>query len=441
MKLIILFSVFFIITFQCFSKPKIYDTPKTVLIDRIILPKKSNTYMEVRHIVLKGSNVEIGNEIGKIAQSWLQIIPSSYSAPIFAKARNMYMLDNYPVMLDRMIGIGRAYNVLYSRTLLDLSTLSFDLSPFGCTAVYFPSIITKNRDSQIVRNFDSYVSTINELTGISPTAGARNIFSRNFIMELYPEAGYSSIVFGSSDLLNGVFDGLNSTGLTVCCMPQNDSLININIPLSRKETTGLYMLQLARLILDTCSNVNEAKVKILNAKISDIYSGIHMLVADKTGKSFIFEFSPKENKVHFFDNQSKAQILTNLPLSVYPTENSFPSTINAEVDNPFYRYKTVKKALKSKKGKFTQEQIWDLLNKVYIDTDNVSNDLKRIIPKRTLWKVLINQNTLSCKIIYYLNDGDEDKETGKKIINFSKPFTFNLGVLEKPDKDISPQNI
>lgn len=426
-------------TSPCFSNSKTETTaPKTILANRIILSKG---YMEVRHIILQGSNGDIGEAIGKIAQEWLKIVPLDYSEPIYAVARKMYMLDNYPLLLDRMIGVGRAYNVSYAHSLLDLSTLPYDIGPYGCSAVCFPPGEVKSRHPQVVRNFDSFIAPIHDVTGTPPAADARNLFSRNFVMELYPEVGYSSIVFGAMDLLNGVFDGLNSTGLTVCCMEANETLVNYNIPLGGGKTTGLYMFQLARLILDTCSNVDEAKVKILNAKISKNFSGLHMLIADTTGKSFIFELSQGGDEIHFIDNGGKPQILTNFPVVQYNDTDKFPSIVKKKMDNPFHRYDVLDKVIKSKKGQFSQKEIWKLMNRVYVRTGKIPPGLKQAVPQRTLWKILIDQKALSCKIVYYVNDGKKNKKTGKRNIKFSKPFTFNLGLLKEAPQNTSASNI
>ena len=40
--------------------------------------------MEVRHIVIKGSNQEIGKALGGIAQKWLNVKLSKYAGPLYA---------------------------------------------------------------------------------------------------------------------------------------------------------------------------------------------------------------------------------------------------------------------------------------------------------------------------------------------------------------------
>ena len=422
MKRLFFCFIFLSITFQCLSK--------TILLDKVILPKKPDTYMEVKHIILKGSNIEIGQALGEIAQSWLNIYPSSYAEPIYAMARNAYMLNNYPILYYRMKGIARAYNTTYRNTQLDFSSLAYDIGPFACSLVYYPSPTTKNGHSLIARNSDSCLSSVNELIGNQAYTINTNLFSHNYVLEMYPSVGYSSIVFGSLDLVNGIFDGLNSAGLYIGCLNDDEAPISDG-PISGDRRTGLYILQLARLLLDTCDTVQEAKIKILNTKISNIYRGIHILIADRMGNSFVFEISQNDN-VHFTDNNNKPQIVTQFPVFRYPDKSAFPDlTSSNEKNHSFTSYIKLHNFVQSAKEKFTEKMIWDAMNQAYINSNIMSGTTHRQFPVRTIWKIFVDQNDLTCKIIYYLNDGKLDEETGEQTLNFSKPFKFNLGLTKE----------
>ena len=431
MKRFFLCFILLLTASQCFSK--------TILLNKVILPKKPDTYMEVRHIILKGSNIEIGEALGKIAQSWLNIYPASYTAPIYSMARNAYMLNNYPILYYRMKGIAKAYNSTYRDGQLDFSALPYDLGPFACSLVYYPSSTTKKGHSLIARTSDSCLASINELIGNQAYAADANLFSHNYILELYPTAGYSSIVFGSMDLVNGLFDGLNSTGLYVGCL-NDDEAPTSNGPIGGDRRTGLYILQLARLLLDTCDTVQEAKIKILNTKISSIYRGIHMFAADRSGKSFIFEISPN-NSIHFTDSDGQPQIMTQFPVFRYPRVSAFPElTSDSEKTNSFKRYIKLHNFVQSTKEKFTEKMAWDAMNQVYVNSSIMSGITHLRFPVRTIWKVFVDQDDLSCKIIYYLNDVELDKKTGGGTLNFSKPFKFKLGLTKEKLKKISAAN-
>jgi len=67
--------------------------------------KDSNNYTEVRHIILKGTNEQIGKALD------YSVIPSRYADPIYAKARLIYMQKSYSAFYERMKGAAEAYNV------------------------------------------------------------------------------------------------------------------------------------------------------------------------------------------------------------------------------------------------------------------------------------------------------------------------------------------
>ena len=377
--------------------------------------------MEVRHIVLKGTNFEIGEALGQIAQTWLNIYPSRYEKSLFVTARNAYMQNNYPILFQRMKGVAKAYNQSYNHTLLDFSALPYDVGSFACSIMYFPITTVKNDHPLIVRNGDSLLSYRGGGGANQPSGIDTQFFSRNYVMEMYPNVGYSSMVFGSLDLINGAFDGLNSAGLYVGCLSDDKAPVS-DAPIGGGKRTGLYILQLARLLLDTCATEEEAKIKILNTKITNIYTGIHMLVADKKGNYFICEISPS-SEIHFTTSNNKVRVMTQFPVYSYPNQTTFPGVTP---NIPLQNYKRLEKFVKSNKGKFTEKTIWDGMDEAQSDAD-ISGEPGRLdVPVRTLWKIMIDQSTLSYKIIFYLND----KKGKKKGLNFSKTFDFKLGLSE-----------
>ncbi len=435
----VLICLLLLLTIHCYSSENKKER-KTIIVNNIILPKTETSYMEVRHIVLQGTNTEIGCAIGEIAQTWLKLVPNKYTNMLYAKARNKYMLNNYPFLYSRMIGVGNAYNVPFNNTLFDLSSLPYALNAYSCTAVKFPSNIMKNNCEMIVRNNGSYLSSWDDMFGSVLATNSLQLFAKNFVMEIYPNIGYSSITFGSFDLLNGVFDGLNSAGLYVGCMVVDNAAVRYDYS-SGGKMTGLTMLQAAHQILDTCSTVEEAKVLLLSSKVSNVLVGIHMLVADKEGNSFIFEQSSETEKAQFTSSYEKTQIMTNFNSYIYPNQSHFPKSYEKQTENPFCRYDILSDEInKKQEKKLTQDDIWDMMSKVYINCIKTPEGFKYEIPFRTLWKVMINQDTLECKIIFYLNDKQNEK--GRLELNFSKPFKFKLGKLKKKIKKPSQvQNI
>ena len=104
----------------------------------ILLKEDSDNYIEVRHIVLKGTNEEIGKAMGEISKEDYHVKPSRYADHIYAKVHLACMQKYYPALYERMKGAAKAYGVSIDSTGLDFSILPYDSGSLGCSVVYFP---------------------------------------------------------------------------------------------------------------------------------------------------------------------------------------------------------------------------------------------------------------------------------------------------------------
>jgi len=78
------------------------------------------------------------------------------------------------------------------------------------------------------------------------------------MIEMHPDESYSSLYLSSFDLL-GALDGINSQGLMVGILADNETL---EAQLSRPTLSfavGIEILLAVRMLLDTCATVEEAK--------------------------------------------------------------------------------------------------------------------------------------------------------------------------------------
>src|SRR5262252_8325402 len=73
--------------------------PAVVQDDRVVAggPKDS---MEVRHLVLKGTNEEIGRALATIARERYQARPRPSQDPLRTRAQRRYIERNYPILHD-----------------------------------------------------------------------------------------------------------------------------------------------------------------------------------------------------------------------------------------------------------------------------------------------------------------------------------------------------
>src|SRR5262245_16397258 len=65
--------------------------------------------LQVRHLVLKGTNEEIGRALAEITKERFQSEPDRSTDQVRTRAQRRYMEKNYPVLFDRMRGAATAY--------------------------------------------------------------------------------------------------------------------------------------------------------------------------------------------------------------------------------------------------------------------------------------------------------------------------------------------
>lgn len=402
---------------------------KTVITNEVIVAKEPDTYLEVRHIVLCGSDEEIGKALGDIAQEWLEIKNlDTYAGPVYAEARREYMKKNYPILLERMKGVAKSYGLSPTDNTYVTSGLFYDISiaPPACSAVFFPGSSTTSGHDLIGHNVDFHTATLREMMGMKKIEGERNLYSRNFVIELYPDKGYPSIVVGALDLLNGFQGGMNSEGLVVTLLEDDLGNPSTDPNLLGDDVGGLNMLQLDRLILDTCSTVDDAKKVILNNKLVQGFLPGHLQVCDRFGRSFIFDISSTDFSYHYTENNGQPQVITNHAIFLYPDASKFPPYSSKGTYDTFYRYVKLTDYIKNHKGKFSPDDVKKAMSLVYAHTTDIAERSVGPLPHRTLWTMLYDINERSIEVKFYLKDGPIDPATGDPSLIFTDPFIFKL---------------
>jgi len=403
-----------------------------ILKNEVLLNRDSTNYTEVRHIVLKGTNEQIGKALGEISKEYYNARPIRFVDPVYAKAHQIYMQKNYPAFYERMKGVAEAYNVSLSSTDLDLSVLPYDAGSLGCSVVYFPPSVTYNGHSMACRNMDYVTVPLDVVLGKN-ASNQTGMFARAYVLELYPDEGYSSLVIGGHDLLGTFFQGINSQGLAIELL-EDDSPLIVMIPPGGARSSGLSEMLAARMVLDTCKSIEEAKVAMLNNRIYFPFAGNHFLIYDQYGNSTIAEFSAKDDSVHFTDGSNSIRVMTNHPVSIYPTVDSFPKPdANASYYDTFLRYKTLTNITSNHKGKFTLQDMIDTLRSVYAEKDDQvlfkDRSLEVDMPERTTTNSLLDLTNGTISARFYLRDGPTDPMLGGPSNVFSQFFNFTLREL------------
>ncbi len=376
--------------------------------ETVVLTRGEGEFVTVRHIVIGGSNQAIGKKLAEIARERYSVRLARNPDPIYGMARLSYMARNYPILFERMKGVAAAYGVDVADVSVDFSSLPYNFGPpTSCSMICFPGSVTDTGHGLIVRSMDYSNGTLSEMLGQKPHAGEKDIFSEPYVMEVYPDKGYASLYMSCADLLSGAWDGINSEGLCVF------GLVDLGRPKNTVVTSGtrvigLHPPQVMRLLLDTCANVEEAKIALLANRIYDVAQGIHFLVADRHGNSFIFEVDHLDQQAYITDNGGKPQVMTNSPVWALPSPGKSPKEFADEYDS-LYRYQVLENLVKGHEGKYTFSFMVKANEKVF--PRKAAHSLGGpAMTLRPVWQVVYDQTRVAMKIRFWLKDGSTDAE-------------------------------
>jgi predicted choloylglycine hydrolase len=371
-------------------------------------------FMEVRHVILKGSNYAIGKKIAEIAQrDNVHVHP--FGDPLRNKIQHEYMAKNYPILYQRMKGVAQAYGLDVKDDAYDLSGLSQNpIGSSGCSVVFFPGTFTESGHGILSRNYDFTTGTAQ---GKRPSKNDLALMSRPYIFEMYPDQGYSSLSLCAFDLLGGVLDGINSEGLVVAVLGDDETAVNYGMHPSAE--IGMHELLSMRYLLDNCRDVKEAKEAMLHLKHYYTFVPCHYIIADKTGRSFVFEFSPLRNSTHIVDGVGP-QCVTNHLLSNYESIDQLPE--DERIDS-YDRFRKIHASIADEE-QFSADEI-RAINSSVANT-GIKFDHPDYAPNRTLWHALYDIEQTSMSVKFYLGERADPTDEKIKTIEYSDYLDFRL---------------
>lgn len=375
-------------------------------------------FLEARHLKLRGTNFQIGRKLAELARDRYGFRPRPDSPTPHRTAQRKYMERNFPIYAERMRGAASLFGLALNEDRADFDGISYLLeeSP-GCSVVYYPPSATRDRVGYLSRNFDFSTGTIR---GQRPAPGQLPCTARPYIVELHPDRGHSSLYLCSYDLLGGTLDGINSEGLCVALLADDE--LNQKFPMepTASPSVGLGVLHVGRLLLDTCASVAEAKEALLLNK--QFYRSIpcHYIIADRYGDSFVWEYSHAHNKEYIVEGAGKHQITTNFSLHRYPVLDQLPK--ESHPMGSFNRYRTLQREI-ARMEETTPESVKQVNRCVSPAGGQPSNTGRPL--GRTLWHSLYCPEKRSLEVDFYLGD-EVDRETGQSRIRRSGSLSFSL---------------
>jgi predicted choloylglycine hydrolase len=373
-----------------------------------------SSFIHVRHLVLRGSNYEIGQKLAKTALSDFGLQKKPAADPIKARAQRAYMQQNYPVHYERMQGAAAAMGLDFEDNTYDFSYLNTAPGLPGCSTVFYPPTLTNSGHPILSRNFDFTTGT---LMATPPSPGEAPAAARPYLVEVYPDKGYPSLYLCSFEMLGGCTDGINSEGLVVALNADAESGRTVPMQPTFGNAVGVNEIQLARLLLDTCASVEEAQQMLLKTKQYYMFAPCHYLIADRYGNSFVWEYSPVHNTEYIIEGKGQAQILTNHLLCKYSSAADLP--IEEFGASSYTRYRTLLSAIGQTPQPHSLEQIKANNRAVFI-TDR-SYPHPQQVPDRTIWHSIYDCSDRSMEVCFYMND---DPAQGEPV--YSKYLRFQL---------------
>lgn len=379
-------------------------------------------YLEARHVSLRGTNREIGYAIASIARDVFDASPLYSPDPTVAAAIHAYFREHYPIHGERLLGAADAYGIPEGDPLANFVGLPFLIPLSGCSAASVAPGRTENGHAMLSKHMDFSRA----FGGRTATGGADvsskdlPTASRPYFFEIHPDEGYASMYTCQYDLLTGVHDGVNSEGLGVALLADDETIARYPNDQPLTVGVGMYAPMLLRFLLDTCANVAEAKAALLRTKQYPFMLPSHMIISDRHGDSFVWEKAPLNGAEHIIDRDGDIQTLTNhLVSEPAPTHVSVDTdvgwtrtrlarlteTVNA-IDGPISPG-DMKKAHES--VRFTKRWVRELTG---------SDEIADGFDARTIWHSLYDLESRQVEVSFYLGDNPDGSDRRSEYLTF-----------------------
>jgi hypothetical protein len=398
---------------------RLHADPGEAIKSDAVIAGSPKDFLEAHHVVLKGSNEAIGRSLAQIARDRYHVKPLASDDPLRTRTQRRYIQKNAPLHYERMRGVAAAFGKQVDDDRWNFAGLDYGHLSGGCSVIYFPPSVTADGHALVSRDYDFTTGTIR---GTPPKPGEQACTSRPYVVEMYPERGYASVAVYSYDLLSGVLDGMNSEGLTVALLADDELSQKYPMEPAGWEGVGLGVLQTLRLLLDRCATTEEAKEVLLSTKQYYEIIPVHYLVADRHGKAFVWEYSQAHNREYIVENPGKPLVTTNFSLHRYLEGGKPPSSKGAAKVCP--RYCLLSEKLSNHSGPLTVDFI-KTTHKLVDGTRSAPKD-SPFAPNRTLWHALYFPEQRSMQISFYLGDVADREHPDKTRIVRSGYIDFKL---------------
>jgi predicted choloylglycine hydrolase len=344
-----------------------------------------DAYMEVGHLVLRGTNREIGAALAVMARDRHGVVPARGGDPLITRARRRWYRREWPAHFERMRGVADVHAVEVEDDSVELGLLAYLGGPPApaCSVAWLPA------SSTMSRNYDFPTGTLTEILGGERQPGELAMTARPYVVETHPSDGGPSCLFLCAyELLGGCIDGVNSEGLVVALLADDETT---DRDPTLAPAVGVNEIQLLRFVLETCASTAEAREALLAAKQHYMFLPCHFLVADAGGDSFVWERTV--NAEHIVEGRREIQVVTNHLLHNRPSVHDLPAG-----DGPSATYERARRLTAAVAGGSLSREELKAAHSCVHREDPAS-------PARTLWHGRYDAVERSLEVSFYLGEG------------------------------------
>lgn len=368
--------------------------------ERVIAGGEPGDFMVVRHVLLRGANFDIGRKLAELAATRHGFTLKPASDPRMARVRRTYLTRYFPGQVERARGVASYFKKSPADDQYWFGGLPFGAAEPGCSVVYYPPGMTADGGGVLSRNFDFTTGALaGKDAGVEEVAACR----APYVLELYPHQGHASISICAFDLLGGVVDGINSEGLCVALLADEDAALSGRRPPPVAQA-GFGVVEIGRYLLETCANVEQAKDALLEARLYATTTPCHYIVADRHGRSFIWENDVGGAYGHIIDGHGRIQTATNFLQHLHP-EALNPERPAAVCE----RFTRVRERIAQHAGKLDAQAIREISRGVAAEGPAAGAASG---PVRTLWHALYSPEQRAMEVSFYLGEGTAGEAAG-----------------------------
>lgn len=380
---------------------------------RTVAGGDTGDFLNVRHIRAAGSNREIGRQLAAAAHAahGRASEPRAATDPLVEGARRRWFDMHYRSQAERSAGVADYFGIDPDDPRSTLDWLgTYDL-PAGCSVAFYPGTGTKSGHGLLSRNFDFPTASFSQIVGLPSVEGDRPLAGDPWIVELHPDDAYASVTVGIMDVM-GAMDGFNEAGLAVALLADNETP---DAEPTGAPAVGLAEHQVVRYLLDSCATVDEAKQALLLAKHYYFFTPCHFVVADRSGRSFVWEHSPRRNQESIVDGVASSPLVcTNHLLHRWPDTSRLPLD-DGPIGTAARTYRR-----------------WRTLTTMnaggpVVDADDIRSQFAAvrfeapIQEARTFWHAIYDVEDATAEVSFYLHD-----DNGTSV--YSPPMVLTVGV-------------